>query len=65
MMSDQVGKIIGWIAIVLSVIGFIIWHVPLGIAAMILGAIGLASPQKGINWTAVAFGAIAVIVGII
>jgi hypothetical protein len=65
MMSDQVGKVIGWIAMALSVIGFVVWHVPLGIAAMILGAIGLASTQKGINWTAVAFGAIAVIIGII
>lgn len=64
-MSDQVGKVIGWVALALSLIGFIVWNVPLGIIAMILGAIGLASTQKGLNWTAIAFGAIAVIIGII
>lgn len=65
MMTAQIGKIIGWIAIALSVIGFIIWSIPLGIVSMILGAIGLISPEKGINWTAIALGAIAVIIGII
>lgn len=65
MLSDQIGKIIGWLAIGLSILGFFVWAIPLGIIAMILGAVGLASPQKGLNWTAIAVGAITVIVGII
>ncbi|MER2064149.1 MAG: C4-dicarboxylate ABC transporter [Alkalibacterium sp.] len=63
--STKVGKIIGWIAMAISLIGFFAWGIPLGIAAIILGLIGLASPEKGLNWTAIAFGAIAIIVGIL
>lgn len=63
--SDQIGKLIGWTAMALALIGFFIWNIPLGIAAIILGGIGLLSPEKGLNWTAIAFGAIAMIIGII
>lgn len=63
--SSKVGKIIGWTAMVLSLIGFFIWQIPLGIVAIVLGLVGLATPEKGLNWTAIAFGAIAMIIGII
>ncbi|PRY80986.1 C4-dicarboxylate ABC transporter [Alkalibacterium olivapovliticus] len=63
--SDRVGKLIGWVAMALALIGFFLWNIPLGLAAIALGGIGLASPEKGLNWTAIAFGAIAMIIGII
>lgn len=63
--SNKVGKIIGWTAMALALIGFFLWQIPLGIVAIVLGLIGLATPEKGLNWTAIAFGAIAMIIGII
>lgn len=64
--SDKVGKLIGWSAMALALIGFFIWNIPLGLAAIALGVIGvLASSEKGLSWTAIAFGAIAMIIGII
>jgi len=63
--STKVGKIIGWTAMALALIGFFLWQIPLGIVAIALGLIGLATPEKGLNWTAIAFGAIAMIIGII
>lgn len=65
MNSDKIGKIIGWAAMALALIGFFIWNIPLGLTAIILGTIGLATSEKGLNWTAIAFGAIAMIIGII
>ncbi|GAA0363574.1 hypothetical protein GCM10008932_15050 [Alkalibacterium iburiense] len=66
MNSDNMGKIIGWLAMALALIGFFIWNIPLGLIAMILGVIGVvATSEKGLNWTAIAFGAIAMIIGII
>jgi len=63
--STKVGKIIGWTAMALALIGFFLWQIPLGIVAIVLGLVGLATPEKGLNWTAIAFGAIAMIIGII
>lgn len=63
--SDRLGKLIGWTAMALALIGFFVWNIPLGIVAMILGALGLLTPEKGLNWTAIAFGSIAMIIGII
>lgn len=63
--STKTGKIIGWVAMALALIGFFIWQIPLGVVAIVLGLIGLATPEKGLNWTAIAFGAIAMIIGII
>ncbi|OJF91203.1 hypothetical protein [Alkalibacterium sp. 20] len=63
--SSKVGKLIGWTAMALALIGFFLWQLPLGIIAIVLGLIGLATPEKGLNWTAIAFGAIAMIIGII
>lgn len=63
--SSKVGKIIGWTAMAVALIGFFIWQIPLGVIAIALGLIGLASPEQGLNWTAIAFGAIAMIIGII
>ncbi|GEN50278.1 hypothetical protein [Alkalibacterium pelagium] len=65
MKSDKVGKLIGWAAMAIALIGFFVWNIPLGLAAIILGTVGLASNEKGLNWTAIAFGAIAMIIGII
>ncbi|MFC6464019.1 C4-dicarboxylate ABC transporter [Marinilactibacillus sp. GCM10026970] len=64
-MSASIGNTIGWTATALSFIGFFIWNIPLGIIAMLLGLAGLMSDQKGVNWTAIGLGAIAVIIGII
>lgn len=62
----QTGKIIGWVAIVLALIGFFAWSILLGFIALVLGIIGVVTtPEKGLNWTAIAFGAIAMIIGII
>lgn len=63
--STKTGKAIGWAAMAIALIGFFIWQIPLGIIAIVLGLIGLATPEKGLNWTAIAFGAIAMIIGII
>lgn len=63
--SDEMGKLIGWTAMAIALVGFFVWNIPLGVVAIILGALGLASPEKGLNWTAIAFGAIAMIIGII
>ncbi|WP_423190134.1 C4-dicarboxylate ABC transporter [Alkalibacterium sp. f15] len=63
--SSKVGKLIGWTAMALALIGFFLWQLPLGIIAIVLGLVGLATPEKGLNWTAIAFGAIAMIIGII
>lgn len=66
MNSDNMGKIIGWLAMALALIGFFVWNLALGLIAMVLGVIGVvATPEKGLNWTAIAFGAIAMIIGII
>lgn len=66
MNTDQMGKVIGWLAMALALIGFFVWNIPLGLIAMILGVVGVvATPEKGLNWTAIAFGAIAMIIGII
>lgn len=66
MNSDKTGKIIGWLAMALALVGFFVWNIPLGLVAMILGVVGVvATPEKGLNWTAIAFGAIAMIIGII
>lgn len=65
-LSDNIGTIIGWSAVVLSIIGFFIWSIPLGAIAMVLSVIGLlASEVKGLNWTALALSAIAIILGIL
>ncbi|WP_161878525.1 C4-dicarboxylate ABC transporter [Alkalibacterium sp. MB6] len=66
MNSDNLGKILGWLAMALAVVGFFVWNIWLGLAAMVIGLIGLVSTsEKGLNWTAIAFGAIAMIIGII
>ncbi|MFO8069155.1 MAG: C4-dicarboxylate ABC transporter [Alkalibacterium sp.] len=63
--SSNVGKLLGWTAMALALIGFFLWQIPLGVIAIVLGLIGLTTPEKGLNWTAIAFGAIAMIIGII
>ncbi|EKU93603.1 Uncharacterised protein [Alloiococcus otitis] len=66
MLTDQQGKYIGYLAIALSIIGFFIWGIPLGIIAMILSAIGVwQSDIKGLNWNSLALGSICVIIALI
>ena len=66
MLTDQQGKYIGYLAIALSIIGFFIWGIPLGIIAMILSVIGVwQSDIKGLNWNSLALGSICVIIALI
>lgn len=51
--SSEAGKWLGWIGIILAVIGFFWQPVFMGIVALILGIIGLFSPEKGVNWAAI------------
>lgn len=63
--SDTAGKWLGWIAIIIGVIGFFWQPIWMGSIAIIVGIIGLLSPQKTLNWIAIAVGVIAVIIGLI
>lgn len=59
--SETAGQWLGWIGIILAVIGFFWQPVLMGIVSIVLGVIGLASQQKGLNWTAIVLGAIVLI----
>jgi len=59
--SEQTGQWLGWIGIILAVIGFFWQPVWMGIIAVILGAVGLFSDQKGLNWTATGLGIVVLI----
>ncbi|CRK81080.1 C4-dicarboxylate ABC transporter [Neobacillus massiliamazoniensis] len=61
-MSDLTGKILGWIAIVVGVVGFFVAPVWLGAIGIILGLITLGSPQKVLGWVAVVIGVIVLLV---
>jgi len=61
-MSDTTGKVLGWLGIVVAVVGFFFAPVWLGIIGLVLGLITLASPQKVLAWLAVVLGAIVLIV---
>ncbi|MDD2235285.1 MAG: hypothetical protein PHZ11_07545 [Desulfitobacteriaceae bacterium] len=63
--SDTTGKWLGWIAIIIGVIGFLWQPIWMGAIAIICGIIGLFSPQKILNWVAIGVGAIAIIIGLI
>lgn len=63
--SEQAGQWLGWIGIILAVIGFFWQPVWMGIIAVVLGIIGLFSNQKGLNWTAVIIGAIVLIIAMV
>lgn len=61
-MNDVVGMWLGWIGIILGVIGLFVFRYVLGGAAIVLGVIGLFSPKKGLNAVAILIGLIAVII---
>jgi hypothetical protein len=61
--SPTAGNWLGWIGIILGVIGFFWQPVWMGIIAIVLGIIGLFSPKKGVNWAAIIIGIIVLIVG--
>lgn len=61
-LSESAGSWLGWIGIILGVIGWFSKPVYWGVIALILGIIGLFSPKKGLNWAAIIAGVIALIV---
>ena len=64
-MNKTVGNWLGWIGIVVAVIGFFTTHLILGIVGIILGIIGLFSPSKVVNWVAIVCGVIAIIINFV
>lgn len=64
-MSNTAGQWLGWIGIILGIIGFFWQPIWMGAIALILGLIGLASPQKTLSWTSVAIGVIVLIVAMV
>jgi hypothetical protein len=61
-MNDVTGKVLGWLGIVVAVIGFFYAPIWLGCIAVVLGLITLASPQKILAWVAVVLGVIVLLV---
>lgn len=64
-MSNNVGKLLGWIGILVGVIGFFWLPIWMGAIAIVAGIIGLFSPQKKLNWITVAVGVVTLIIGIV
>ena len=64
-LSNTAGLWVGWIGIIIGVIGFFWQPVWLGIIALVLGIINLFSPQKALAWVAIAIGAIALIIAMV
>lgn len=62
--SNSGGLWLGWIGIILGIIGFFWQPIFLGITSVILGIIGLQSPQKDLNIAAIVVGAISFIIGL-
>jgi hypothetical protein len=63
-MSDMTGKVLGWLGIVVGVIGFFFAPIWLGIIAVVLGLITFASPQKVLAWLAIIIGVIVLLIQI-
>lgn len=63
--SDKAGKWLGWIAIILAVIGFFWQPIWMGVCAIVLSVIGLFSPQRTLNIVALIVGAVSLIVGLV
>ena len=62
-MSEKTGVTLGWIGLIVGVIGFFVWQFWLGAIAIIFGLAGLFAPKKALPWLAVAAGVISVIIG--
>ena len=60
-MNKTTGSWVGWIGILLGAISFFWQPLWMGIAAVVLGIIGLTSPSKGGNGGAIIIGAISLI----
>ena len=58
-MKASLGMWIGWIGIVLAIVGFFYYPMILGAGAVVLGLVGLTSPQKFLAWISIVLGAIA------
>lgn len=58
-MKASLGMWIGWIGIVLAIVGFFYYPMILGASAVVLGLVGLTSPQKFLAWISIVLGAIA------
>jgi membrane protein required for beta-lactamase induction len=63
--NDAVGKWLGWIGLVLGVIGFFWASIWMGIGAIVLGLVGIFSSQKVLNGVAMGAGVIALIIGLV
>lgn len=63
--SDNAGKWLGWIGIIVAIIGFFWEPVWMGVIALVLGIIGVFSPQKALNWVAIVAGIIVLIFGLV
>ena len=61
-MNDVTGKIIGWLGIVVGVVGFFYAPLWLGAIGVVLGLITLASPQKILAWISVVIGVIVLLI---
>ena len=64
-MSETVGKYLGWIGIIIGVVGFFWMPITLGVIAIVLGIIGLFSQERTINIVTIIVGVLALIIGII
>jgi hypothetical protein len=61
-MNEVTGNVLGWLGIIAAVVGFFYAPIWLGIAAVVLGLVTLASPQKALAWVAVVLGVITLII---
>ncbi|MDQ0875909.1 hypothetical protein QFZ77_004568 [Paenibacillus sp. V4I3] len=61
-MNEMTGKWLGWIGIVLAIIGFFYAPIWMGSIAVILGLICLATPKKGLAWWSIGLGVMALII---
>lgn len=63
--SENAGTWIGWIGLVISVIGFFWLRIWLGAVGVIMGIVGLFSPKKTLNIVTIIAGVIAIVLGLV
>ncbi|MDP4162363.1 MAG: C4-dicarboxylate ABC transporter [Bacillota bacterium] len=61
-MSEMTYKLLAWLGIVVGVIGFFFAPIWLGIVAVVLGLVSLASSQKVLAWLAIIIGVIVLLI---
>lgn len=61
-LSGDVGKWLGWIGIIVGIIGFFWLPTWMGVTAIVLGIIGLFSAQKTLSIVAIVAGVIALFI---